>query len=140
LVPRKTVVPLHGNALADVRLEIEQLDDQIAFVEPKIAKSATMAERWEVMCERRDALRVTLDRLAMEAEAAQSSTTRHAEVHPFMQDVRGPALRWDRDARERLRGLLSKIDYKVVFGGDTPGLTLTVGDWSDRFVTEDEAA
>jgi hypothetical protein len=86
-----------------------------------------------VMCERRDVLLKTADTLALEAQAAQSSTTRHPEVHRFMQDVRGPALRGDRDARERLRGLLSKIDFKVVFGTIPHGITLTVGDWSDTF-------
>jgi DNA invertase Pin-like site-specific DNA recombinase len=125
--------------LAAVQIEIQQLDEQIAFVEPKIAKSATIAERWESMCERRDALRAMMDTLALEAQAAQSSTTRHMEVHRFMQDVRGPALRGDQDARERLRGLLSKIDYKVVFGGEISGITMTVGDWSDSFPTEEAA-
>jgi hypothetical protein len=133
LVPRQNVVPLHGQSIADVRMEIANLDEQIAVVEPRIGKSASMAERWEVMCERRDVLLKTADTLALEAQAAQSSTTRHPEVHRFMQDVRGPALRGDRDARERLRGLLSKIDFKVVFGTIPHGITLTVGDWSDTF-------
>jgi hypothetical protein len=134
IVPRQNVVPLNVNALAEVRVEMLNLQESIAIVEPKIGKSPSMAERWERMCERLDALRVKENKLAVEAQATEPSTSRHEEVWRFMKELQGPALRGDRDARERLRGLLAKIDYKIEFGGTIPGgVDLTVNDWSDSF-------
>ncbi len=134
LAPRTKGDQNHAaDALAEARLEMDQLTEQIAFIEPRIARSATMAERWERLCEQLDALRATADNLALEAAATQSSSTRHEEVFVFMHKLVGPALRGDRDSREQLRGLLSRVDFKVTFGGMIKGIDLTVGDWSDSY-------
>lgn len=122
------------DASAAVRLEIQQTKDEVAFLEPRAPKSPTAAERYDQACLRLDALRAREGELVIEAQSTQSSVSRAVEVHRFMQEVRGPALRGDRDARERLRGLLSKIDFKVVFGGTIPGgIDLTIGEWCDTF-------
>lgn len=55
--------------------------------------------------------------LAIEVQAGERSTTRWEDTWRMFRETLGPALRGDVDARERLRGLLAAVDYKVVGNG-----------------------
>jgi hypothetical protein len=133
LVPRKQGNGSGVAELAALQVEIQGLSESIAVIEPKIGKSATMAERWEAMCIQLDGLRSRADKLTIEQHAAQSSNTRWSEVFTFMKTLRNPALGGDLGARERLRGLLSRVEFKIVCGSIPGGIDLTIGDWSDTY-------
>ncbi|MGK7867210.1 recombinase family protein [Falsiroseomonas sp. E2-1-a20] len=67
--------------------------------------------------------------LALLAQHAATATDRRKETMAFMRTNIGPAVQGDVSARDMLRSLLTRVDFKIVGQGER-GLVLTVGDVS----------
>ncbi len=130
VVPRGTPQSTRAAAetLAAVRIKVEMLAESIATLAPRIGSSATLADQVERMSKERDALRRKADVLEVEQQAASAGVSRSREVWDFIKALIRPALSGDAGARERLRSLLSRVDFRIVGDRETPigGVLLTV--------------
>lgn len=117
--------------IARIRIEIEQNQAAIDALIPRIAKSATLADTVEKLSVQIDGLRRRLTDLRLESEAVASATTRADEVWAFFTSLVRPAIRGDVEARDRLRGLLVRMNYRIE-GHPDVGLIVSTPDGSEH--------
>ncbi len=121
LVPRDVGAMDQASAdeLAELQLQIVLLEESIATLAPRVGSSAALADRVERMSLDLDAKRQRADTLVIKRQVAMSSGARRDEVFRFIRKLVVPSMHGDRDARERLRSLLARIDFRVE-GSNTP--------------------
>jgi hypothetical protein len=100
--------------IGQLKRDVADRDTAIAALRPKIGSSATRMRDYDVLTDERDALLKVIAQLEAKQAVEDSPDDRHAELEAFLRDMMIPALQGDVDVRERLRSLLSRIDFKVI--------------------------
>jgi hypothetical protein len=117
--------------IARTRIEIEQNQAAIDALIPRIAKSATLADTVEKLSVEMDGLRRKLTDMRLQSEAVASAATRADEVWAFFTSLVRPAIHGDVEARDRLRGLLVRMNYRIE-GHPDIGLIVSTPDGSEH--------
>jgi DNA invertase Pin-like site-specific DNA recombinase len=108
--------------IAAIRVEIEQKNIAVSSLIPMIGASPTLAETVAKLSIEVDTLKKKLSDLKLRSEASTSETTRAQDVWDFLKRLVRPAVHGDVDTRDKLRTLLTKMDYYIVGDPDLGGL------------------
>jgi hypothetical protein len=115
--------------LAGLRVEIAGLEAAMTALEPELGGPKIILTRYTAMAAEHEAKTKKADALETIVAAAASTNSPRDDIHKFMRELIGPAVRGDVDARERLRALLSRFDFKI--SGRLPGMAITFADGSE---------
>lgn len=109
-------------ALTATRAAIEQDTAMLNFLLPRAASSPTIAVQYDALTAKLDTAKRRAAELAFAISTAASSTSRWEDAQRFIRDSISPVLQGDIPARDRLRGLLARLTYRIE--GRGPGMVV----------------
>jgi DNA invertase Pin-like site-specific DNA recombinase len=115
--------------LAAKKIEMSGIASAMDALAPRLGTSPMLLDQFERMGKQHDSLRRDADDLTVKVLAATSDNRRVQETGAFLQSLVRPAtIDGDLEARERLRSLMSRLEFKTTGNrGDIGGMLLWIG-------------
>jgi hypothetical protein len=121
-----------------VRVGIEEREASLERLRPKIGRSTVHAEQFDILADELAALRKKRAALEDQRASTRKAADRWEATWRLMRQVVGPALRGDVAARDRLRGMLAAVPFRIE-GAGSGSLVLECDGWSDHVLAEADA-
>jgi hypothetical protein len=124
--PRRVAVDGLQTTLATLRDELAGDEKRRDILFGLLGSSETMTRDYQQLALDIDRKRTRIAELEHQIASAATAGSRWEDSMRFIRDAAQPALEGDPDARDRLRGLLARHDYRIT--GRPPGMVVTCGE------------
>jgi DNA invertase Pin-like site-specific DNA recombinase len=104
--------------IGELRVEIGQHEASIKAIEARVGANPALLESLVRLTAKLDDLRKSGLALDFKRRAAHGKTDRFDDTWRLLRQTVGPAMRGDVEARDRLRGMLAPIKFKIVGNAD----------------------
>lgn len=118
-----------------LRIEIEDREASLEVIRPKIGKSPVLAEQFDRLADELDKFRKRRVELEEKRVSAKRAKSRLEETWQLMRELFGPALCGDVDARDRLRGMLAPVAFRII-GAGHGSLHVECDGWVEHILAE----
>ncbi len=115
---------------ASLKIEITELTASLDYFAQKAGSSQSARDQVDRLTDQIAELTKQAGELSIRIQAAAAPVSRQTDVWEFLKELVMPAIMGDIEARDRLRSLLAKLDFKITGNADG-GMIVNLADASD---------